>query len=233
MWWAFILTGMLTVFIYAKLWRRSEVLTDVEFYELRYSGKAAAFLRGFRAIYLGVLFNIIIMASVSLAAIKIGETMLGWGPVESVVIAMVVTVIFSSMGGFKGVILTDFLLFIIAMIGAFAAAYYAVTHPAVGGLDNLFAHEAVKEKISLLPTESDWSDSDTKNAIIALFVMPLLSNGGQFGILVLNLVAVDTSPSVCLQQRTKNMLWEPLCFSKLHTTPFDHGHGLSSPWRPS
>lgn len=173
MWWAFILTGMLTVFIYAKLWRRSEVLTDVEFYELRYSGKAAAFLRGFRAVYLGVLFNIIIMASVSLAAIKIGETMLGWGPVESVVIAMVVTVIFSSMGGFKGVILTDFLLFIIAMIGAFAAAYYAVTHPAVGGLDNLFAHEAVKEKISLLPTESDWSDSDTKNAIIALFVMPL------------------------------------------------------------
>ena len=173
MWWAFILTGMLTVFIYAKLWRRSEVLTDVEFYELRYSGKAAAFLRGFRAIYLGVLFNIIIMASVSLAAIKIGETMLGWGPVESVCIAMVVTVIFSSMGGFKGVILTDFLLFIIAMIGAFAAAYYAVSHPAVGGLDGLFANAAVQEKMSLFPSAAEWDDSDTKNAVIALFVMPL------------------------------------------------------------
>lgn len=173
MWWAFIITGMLTVFIYAKLWRRSEVLTDVEFYELRYSGKSAAFLRGFRAIYLGVLFNIIIMASVSLAAIKIGETMLGWGPGQSVVVAMVVTVIFSSMGGFKGVILTDFLLFIIAMVGAFAAAYYAVSHQDVGGLDGLFNHEAVKQKLNLFPTQGDWNDTDTKNAVITLFVLPL------------------------------------------------------------
>ncbi|MBK1853826.1 Na+:solute symporter [Verrucomicrobiaceae bacterium 5K15] len=173
MWWAFIITGMLTVFIYAKLWRRSEVLTDVEFYELRYSGKSAAFLRGFRAIYLGVLFNIIIMASVSLAAIKIGETMLGWGPGQSVVVAMVVTVIFSSMGGFKGVILTDFLLFIIAMVGAFAAAYYAVSHPDIGGLDGLFNHEAVKQKLNLFPTQGDWNDTDTKNAVITLFVLPL------------------------------------------------------------
>ncbi|MGB0993757.1 MAG: sodium:solute symporter family protein [Akkermansiaceae bacterium] len=173
MWWAFIITGMLTVFIYAKLWRRSEVLTDVEFYELRYSGKSAAFLRGFRAIYLGVLFNIIIMATVSLAAIKIGETMLGWGPVESVVIAMLVTVVFSSMGGFKGVILTDFLLFIIAMVGAFAAAYYAVTHPAVGGLEGLFANEAVQTKMSLLPSAEEWNGEDTKNAVIMLFVLPL------------------------------------------------------------
>ncbi|MBK1829635.1 Na+:solute symporter [Verrucomicrobiaceae bacterium R5-34] len=173
MWWAFIITGMLTVFIYAKLWRRSEVLTDVEFYELRYSGKSAAFLRGFRAIYLGVLFNIIIMASVSLAAIKIGETMLGWGPGQSVVVAMVVTVIFSSMGGFKGVILTDFLLFIIAMVGAFAAAYYAVSHPDVGGLDGLFNHGAVKQKLNLFPTQGDWNDTDTKNAVITLFVLPL------------------------------------------------------------
>src|SRR5210317_2512753 len=79
-WWAFLLTGMLTVFIYARLWRRSEVLTDIEFYEIRYSGKAAAFLRGFRAIYLGVFFNIMIMAAVSLAAIKIGGVMLGLSP---------------------------------------------------------------------------------------------------------------------------------------------------------
>ncbi len=73
LWWAFLLTGMLTVFVYARLWKRSEVLTDIEFYELRYSGKTAAFLRGFRALYLGLFFNVVIMATVSLAAIKIGR----------------------------------------------------------------------------------------------------------------------------------------------------------------
>ena len=77
-WWAFLLTGMLTVFVYARLWRRSNVLTDIEFYELRYSGKAAAFLRGFRALYLGLIFNVLVMATVSLAAIKFGEIILEW-----------------------------------------------------------------------------------------------------------------------------------------------------------
>ena len=148
-WWAFLITGMVTVFFYAKLWRRTGVLTDLELYEKRYSGKAASFLRGFRAIYLGVIVNIFIMAAVSLAAIKIGETMLGWNQYQSVIIAMVVTVIFSSMGGFKGVILTDFMLFIVAMVGSFGAAYFAVTHEAVGGLTKLFAHENVSEKLSM------------------------------------------------------------------------------------
>ena len=75
-WWAFLLTGMLTVFVYAKLWRRSGVLTDIEFYELRYSGKAAAFLRAFRALYLGLVFNVLVMGTVSLAAVKFGEIVL-------------------------------------------------------------------------------------------------------------------------------------------------------------
>lgn len=110
-WWAFLLTGMLTVFVYAGLWKKSGVLTDVEFYELRYSGKAARFLRGFRAIYLGFLFNVMIMASVSLAAIKIGGVLLGLSPVETVVIAGVITVIYSSLGGLRGVLFTDFLQF--------------------------------------------------------------------------------------------------------------------------
>src|SRR5690625_2792344 len=79
-WWAFLLSGMMTVFIYAHLWKRSGILTDVEFYELRYSGKPAAFLRGFRAIYLGLIFNVIIMASVSLAAIKLGTVIMGLTP---------------------------------------------------------------------------------------------------------------------------------------------------------
>src|SRR5512134_1365278 len=76
-WWAFTLTGVATVFFYARLWRRSGVLTDLEFYELRYSGKAAMAVRGFRAIYLGLLFNCIIMASVNLAAVKIANILFG------------------------------------------------------------------------------------------------------------------------------------------------------------
>src|SRR5687768_15328591 len=78
MWWSFLLTGMLTVFFFARLWRRSQVVTDLEFYERRYSGKAASFVRGFRALYLGLFFNCVIMATVNLAAVKIGNVVLGW-----------------------------------------------------------------------------------------------------------------------------------------------------------
>ena len=105
--WAFLLTGMLTVFVYAQLWKRSEVLTDIEFYELRYSGKPAAFLRAFRAIYLGFFFNVVIMASVSLAAIKIGGVLLGLTPIQVILIAGTVTVVYSSLGGLRGVLITD------------------------------------------------------------------------------------------------------------------------------
>ncbi len=122
-WWAFLVTGMVTVFLYAKLWRRMDVLTDIEFYEVRYTGKSAAFLRGFRALYLGVFFNIMIMASVSLAAIKIGGVMLGFSPLQCILGASAVTVVFSSLGGFRGVVFTDFLLFIVAMIGSVGAAF--------------------------------------------------------------------------------------------------------------
>ena len=103
-----LLTGMLTVFVYAKLWRRSGITTDLEFYELRYSGKPAQFLRGFRAIYLGFIFNVLIMATVMLAGIKISGIMLGLSPVVTVTIVSVITVIYASIGGFKGVIYTDF-----------------------------------------------------------------------------------------------------------------------------
>ncbi|MEZ6193194.1 MAG: hypothetical protein R3C45_18120 [Phycisphaerales bacterium] len=130
-WWAFLLTGMMTVFLYARLWRRSGVMTDIEFYELRYSGKPAAFLRGFRAIYLGMFFNVMIMATVTLAAIKIGGVVLGLEPWQTVLVAGLVTVIFSSLGGFLGVLLTDMLLFIVAMTGSIAAAYIAVNLPEV------------------------------------------------------------------------------------------------------
>ncbi|BCX49972.1 sodium/glucose cotransporter [Haloferula helveola] len=171
-WWAFLITGMLTVFIYAKLWRRSNALTDIEFYELRYSGKEAAFLRGFRALYLGVFFNVMIMAMVTLAAIKIGGVMLGWSPWQSVAVAMVVTVVFSSLGGFRGVILTDFLLFIMAMVGAFAAAYYAVGHESVGGLGGLMSHVEVQDKLDIIP-EFTFETDASKELLITAFLIPL------------------------------------------------------------
>ncbi|SHM33552.1 transporter, SSS family [Cyclobacterium lianum] len=166
-WWAFLLTGMLTVFVYAKLWRRSEVTTDLEFYELRYGGKGAAFLRAFRALYLGVFFNVVIMATVSLAAIKIFGVMLGLSSWETLLIVSVVTVFYSSLGGLKGVLLTDFFQFFFAMAGAFGAAIYVVGLPEIGGLNNLLSHPNVAGKLNIIPDFSDW------NLLIPLFIMPL------------------------------------------------------------
>jgi len=166
-WWAFLLTGLLTVFVYAKLWRKSNVSTDMEFYDLRYGGKPAHFLRGFRSVYLGVIFNIMAMAAVTLAAIKIGQVMLGLSPVETVLIAGTITVIFSALGGFRGVVYTDFVLFFVAIAGAIGAAYYLVNIPEVGGLSKLIQHENVVDKLSIFP---DFSDTE---ALIGIFIIPL------------------------------------------------------------
>ncbi|QBA65669.1 sodium:solute symporter family protein [Muriicola soli] len=166
-WWAFLITGLLTVFVYAKLWRKSNVNTDLEFYELRYGGAAASFLRKFRAVYLGVIFNVITMSAVTLAAIKIGGIMLGLEPWQTVVSAGLITVIFSALGGFKGVVYTDFLLFFVAMSGAIGAAYYLVNMPEVGGIAALMANENVTDKLSILP------DFSNTQALITLFIIPL------------------------------------------------------------
>lgn len=166
-WWAFLLTGLLTVFIYARLWRKSNVTTDIEFYELRYGGKPARFLRGFRSVYLGVIFNILAMSAVTLAAIKIGQIMLDLSPLQTVGIAGLVTVIFSAAGGFKGVVYTDFLLFFVAMAGSIGAAYYCVNLPEVGGISPLLSHENVADKLNILP------DLNDKKALITLLIIPL------------------------------------------------------------
>ncbi|HAS18983.1 MAG TPA: Na+:solute symporter [Flavobacteriaceae bacterium] len=166
-WWAFLITGLLTVFVYAKLWRKSNVNTDLEFYELRYGGKPASFLRKFRAIYLGIIFNVITMSAVTLAAIKIGGIMLGLEPWQTVITAGLVTVTFSAIGGFKGVVYTDVILFFVAMIGAIGAAYYLVNLPEVGGIQALLTHENVVDKISILP------DFGNKEALITLLIIPL------------------------------------------------------------
>jgi len=166
-WWAFLITGLVTVFIYAKLWRKSNINTDLEFYELRYGGKPAAFLRRFRAVYLGVIFNVITMSAVTLAAIKIGSIMLGLEPWQTVISAGIITVTFSALGGFKGVVYTDFLLFFMAMFGAIGAAYYLVNLPEVGGVSSLISNEVIASKLSILP------DFNNTEAVITLLIIPL------------------------------------------------------------
>ena len=166
-WWAFLVTGMCTVFFYARLWRRSGVFTDMGFYELRYSGRPAAFLRGFRALYLGVFFNVMIMAAVTLAAIKIGGVLLGLDKYTTVLVAGGITVLYSAGAGLWGVVVTDLLLFAVAMTGSVAAAVYALRQPEVGGLSGLVANPAVAERLPLLPDFSDW------RVAVPIFVIPL------------------------------------------------------------
>ena len=165
-WWAFLLTGLLTVFVYAKLWRRSNVNTDMEFYELRYSGWGGKFLRGFRAVYLGVIFNVMAMSGVTLAAIKIGEIMLGLSPIDTILYAGTITVIFSTVGGFRGVVYTDFILFFAAMAGSIGAAYYLVNLPEVGGMANLIS-KTPSNMLSMTPSLDD------PDIYIPLLIVPL------------------------------------------------------------
>ena len=154
-WWSFLLTGMLTVFVYAKLWHRSGVLTDVEFYELRYGGNPAAFLRGFRAIYLGLIFNVLVMGAVSLAAIKFGEIILGWPGWLTLSIACSITLLYSALGGLRAIIITDFFQFILAMIGSVWGCIYILNLEQIGGLQSLLQHPNVKDKIALIPDLSN------------------------------------------------------------------------------
>ncbi|MDN6280192.1 MAG: Na+:solute symporter [Psychroflexus sp.] len=166
-WWAFLLTGLLTVFFYAKLWRKSNITTDLEFYELRYDGKSAAFLRGFRAIYLGVVFNIVIMATVCLAAIKIGHVLFDFSAAESLIIACSITVFYSMLGGLKGVLITDFIQFGIAITGSIWAAIYVINMPEIGGLEALISHPNLESKTNIFPDFTEPSN------YIPLIVIPL------------------------------------------------------------
>ena len=165
-WWAFLLTGMATVFFYARLWRRSGVLTDLEFYEIRYSGRPATFVRGFRALYLGLFFNCVIMATVNLAAAKIANVLLGWPMAKTLVVCALLNVTFAATSGLWGVLVTDFIQFGIAMTGSVAAAVYAVRQPQVGGLAALFAKSGPKT-LALVPDFGDWS------VALAVMIIPL------------------------------------------------------------
>jgi len=165
-WWAFLLTGMSTVFFYARLWRRSRVLTDLEFYELRYSGRSAALVRGFRAIYLGLFFNVMIMSAVTLAAIKIANVLLGWGRFETILVAGTTCVVVAAFTGLWGVLVTDMTQFVVKMTGVIIAAIVSLHHPAVGGLHGLVSRIPART-LSLLP---DFSDP---GLAVAVLIVPL------------------------------------------------------------
>jgi len=166
-WWAFLLTGMMTVFFFAKMWRRSRVITDLEFYELRYSGKAATFVRGFRAIYLGLFFNCVIMATVNLAAVKFGNILFGLPMWKTLLFASMMTIFFASVSGLWGVLVTDSLQFLITMGSTFAVAYFALQQPEVGGLSGLVAKVQLNQ-ISFLPDFSNnW------NVAFMVFLIPI------------------------------------------------------------
>ncbi len=166
-WWAFLLTGLMTVFVYAKLWVRSGAKSDIEFYELRYSGRPAAFLRAFRSIYLGVVFNVITTGIVMLAAIKIGQVLFGVDQWTVIIVTAVCSVVYSALGGLRGAIYTDFFLFAVIMVGAFAGLYYALAHPAVGGFAKMMSHPAVQSHLSFFPS------LETPDVFVAVFVIPV------------------------------------------------------------
>src|SRR5574338_452179 len=165
-WWAFLLTGMTTMFFYAKLWRRSGVLTDLEFYQLRYSGRPATIVRGFRAVYLGFFFNCVIMATVNLAAAKIANVLLGWPMTQTLIVCAVLNVAFAATSGLWGVLVTDFIQFGIAMIGSVAAAVFSLGRPEVGGLSGLM-ERVPPSTLALVPDFGNWG------LALSIFIIPL------------------------------------------------------------
>jgi len=173
-WWAFVLTGVATVFFYARLWRRSGVLTDLEFYEIRYSGRAASVVRGFRAVYLGLFFNCIIMATVNLAACKIAGILFGLERWQTLLLVGGLNVVFATYSGLWGVLVIDMTQFFIKMSAVIAAAYFAVMSPQIGGLSGLMEKLAMRrgpgglDYTSMLPDfSSNW------DLALAVFIMPI------------------------------------------------------------
>ncbi len=163
-WWAFCITGMLTVFVFAPLWRRSGLMTDLGFYEIRYAGRPAAFLRAFRAVYLGVFFNCVVIATVTLAGAKIGGVLFGLDKGTGILIAGALAATYAVVSGFWGVVITDLLQFVVSMAGAILAAAWALDHPAVGGLDGIAT--LYGDRLALLPPPGS-------EAFLLLFLVPV------------------------------------------------------------
>ena len=239
-WWAFLLNGMLTVFVFAKLWHRSGLHTDLEFYELRYSGKPAAFLRCFRAIYLGTFFNIMIMAVVTLAAIKISGVMLGLHPWTTITAACVITAIFSAAGGLTSVIWVDAFMFLVAMVGSIGAAVVALRDSHVGGLSDSFPTRPSSKRMEFLPAFTGMDKCRFSTGVAARHGRPSLqrlsflssSNGGASGIPGPSRAAVATSCSECSPPRATGTRQVPPCSSTSAIMHCGRGPGSLSAWRP-
>jgi len=172
-WWAFVLTGVATVFFYARLWRRSGVMTDLEFYEVRYSGKAAGVVRAFRSVYLGLFFNCMIMAAVNLAACKIAGILFGLPRWQTLLGVGILNVVFATHSGLWGVLVIDMFQFFIKMTAVIAAAYFALKLPQVGGLHGLVEKLSAPAAngihyLNILPDFSNRMD-----IAIAVFIMPI------------------------------------------------------------
>ena len=173
-WWAFVLTGVSTVFFYARLWRRSNVMTDLEFYEIRYSGKAASLVRGFRSVYLGLFFNCIIMATVNLAACKIAGVLFGLPRWQTLILSGALNVVFATHSGLWGVLVIDMVQFFIKMTAVIAAAYFALQLPQVGGLSGLVDKLSSLQGpggINYLNMLPDFSNN--WDIAVAIFIMPI------------------------------------------------------------
>ncbi|HEV2912992.1 MAG TPA: sodium:solute symporter family protein [Pyrinomonadaceae bacterium] len=178
LWWSMLASGMLTVFFFARLWRRAEVMTDVEFVELRYAGRPAAFLRGFRALYLGLPINLIIMGWVNLGMAKVLSGTLGLAKWQALALCLGITFLYSILSGFWGVVVTDAVQFVIAMAGSVVLAVFAVR--AVGGIEALKTRlESVTPTGSAEPFGPDvlslWSDGSAPWMLPLLTLMVYLS----------------------------------------------------------
>src|SRR6187455_2441355 len=167
-WWAMVLTGVATVFFFARLWRRSGVMTDLEFYELRYSGKAASMVRGFRAMYLGLLYNCFIMGTVMLAACKIANIVFGLPAWQTIVICGVLNVVFAAHSGLWGVLVIDMIQFFIKMTAVFAAAWFSLVEVGRRLAGDASAWSGLKALITALAAQQVSAGADGQPVMAAV-----------------------------------------------------------------
>jgi Na+/proline symporter len=223
LWWNMVMSGILTVFFYAHLWRRAEVLTDVEFAEIRYSGKPAAVLRVFRALYMALPINLIIMGWVNLAMIKILDVVLGVDPLQAFLVMFVITMLYSVLSGLWGVVVTDFVQFVIAMGGSITLAIYAVNR--VGGIDELKARlpehfGSTDAALSLFPRSGPAGCRSRHSWPISR------CSGGRPPIPAPSRAAAATSRNASSAPKPNAMACSPRSGSTSRTTPCGRGRGF-------
>lgn len=180
LWWNFLAGGMLTTFFFARLWQRSGVLTEVELIELRYAGRPAQWLRGFKAVYLGVFMNVLILAWVNVALqsllvvfFEVSEQQALWYTGG----AMLLAAVYASLAGLKGVAVTDALQFVVAMVGCIALGYFVVSSPDVGGMANLKA-QLLQQNPNILNFLPSFESAESTGTTLGLTVVGFLAYAG-------------------------------------------------------